>query len=125
MDPRNRSEIPKREAWLRIGRFAIPIFLGLILLSVLVIYLWPRVPRDPLEIAYEKIKEGMPTEEAIAIVSRLEEEPDLLDWEPGKHWWWGDTCILEIQTSEGRVIKKELVFWRETFFDRLRRWVGL
>src|SRR5262249_26533091 len=93
------------------------IFFGLILLLVVGICLWSRVPRDPLEIAFEKIEEGMPTEEAMAIVSRPEETDDLLYWEPGKHFWWGDTCALEIQTSDGRVIKKELFFLRETFFD--------
>jgi hypothetical protein len=125
MDASNRLEIPKRAAWLRIGRVAIPMFLGLVFLLVLGIYIRSSVPRDPLEIAYEKIEEGMPTEEAMAIVSRPEEVDDLLNWEPGKHWWWGDdACALEIQTSDGRVIKKELFFFRETFFDRLRRWVG-
>ena len=123
MDASNRLEIPKREAWLRIGRFAIPTFLGMVILLVIGIYIWSIVPRDPLEIAYEKIEEGMPTEEALAIVSRPE-ELDLFDWEPGKHWWLGNKCALEIQTSEGRVIRKELFFLRETFFDRLRRWVG-
>jgi hypothetical protein len=80
MDTSNKLETPKREAWLTIGRYAIPILLGLVVLSVLGIYLWPRPSRHPLEIACEKIEEGMLNEDAIDIVGR---PPDHTGTAPG------------------------------------------
>src|SRR5262245_55421098 len=72
MDTGNRLETPKREAWLRTGRYAIPVFFGLVIFLVLGIYSWTRESRDPLEIAHEKIEEGMSTQEALAIVERID-----------------------------------------------------
>jgi hypothetical protein len=51
-------------------RFVILILFGFLCLLLLGFYLWSRVRPDPLEVAFEKIEDGMPTTEAKAIVGR-------------------------------------------------------
>jgi hypothetical protein len=129
MDATNNLEIPKREAWLRIGRFAIPVFLGFVVLSVLGIYLWPREARDPLKTAYEKIEEGMSAQEVREIVERIDVPAGTITTEE-----YGSSIIifdsdqgkLIIISSDGLVEKKEYHdFTGKSLFHRVRRWLGL
>jgi len=132
MDAIKRLEISKREAWLRIGRYALPIFLVVAIPLVLGIFLWSSVPRDPLKTACEKIEYGMLSKEVQEIVGHTKVSS-----------WWSSRREMDgvgmmvfdsdqgelmiIQTSDGRVAKKEYREFRrrETFFARLRRWVGI
>jgi hypothetical protein len=131
MDASNKLETPKREAWLRIGRFALPIFLGMVVLLGLGIYLLTR--EDPLKTAYEKIEKGMSTQEALQIVGRPEdliiattpEFQNVVFVMPQQHVWLNENFELEILTKDDRVVLKELYTVGEPFFDRLRGWLGL
>jgi hypothetical protein len=130
MDAINRLGIPKREEWLRIGRYAIPILLGLVILLVLGIFLWSSVPRDPLEIASEKIERGMSTNEAREIVERLDVPAGTIrgrEHDPNIMIFHSDQGLLLIHSMDDQVIKKTYNsgFRRKSFFDRLRRWLGL
>ena len=128
MNATNSPEIPTREAWLRILRYATPIFLGMVILLGLGIYIWSK-GRDPLEIASEKIEVGMPTQEALEIVWRLDvpagtigrgkrdQEPPIL--------FQSDQGLLALESMNDRVVKKEYAeFHYESSFVRLRRWLG-
>ena len=127
MDASNRLETPKRKAWLRIGRFAIPIFVGLVILLGLGIHVWSR-GRDPLEIANAEIVEGISTKEARGIVGRLDvpagtimrwqDDADIMVFNSGQGH-------LVIEARDGCVTKKTYnKFGRVTFRNRLRRWLG-
>jgi hypothetical protein len=130
MDARDRLEIPERETWLRIGRFAMPVFIGLVVLLGLGIYILSSVPRDPLEIACEKIVEGMSTEEAIAIIGRPRDDahfwPDIGRRPITHEIWDGKIGRLEISSCDERVVYKRFQPYRmsPTPWQRIRRWLG-
>src|SRR5262245_9222564 len=129
MEASNRLERPKREAWLRISRFATPIFLGLVILLVPGIYFWTRESRDPLEIAHEKIEEGMTTEEALAIVGRIDVPAGTIrkmDEGSMAISFSSERGVLGIRAKDGLVVGKSYYLRpRNSFFGRLRRLVGL
>jgi hypothetical protein len=130
MDASNRLEIPKQEAWLRIGRLAIPIFVGLVVLLVFSIYSWTRDSQDPLKTAYERIEEGMPTQEARKIVEGIDVPAGTItgteEFGPRIIMFEGDKGKLIVFSSDGLVEKMEYRdYTRQSLFHRLRRWVGL
>jgi len=102
------------------------------LLGAVLLALYLRLPQHPLAVACDRINEGMPTEEAIAIVGR---PPDSggTEWHVSKRdprglqfsEWFGEDCKLKICSWEGRVDSKEYVSFHESFFGRCRRWLGL
>src|SRR6516165_2082055 len=129
MDASNKLEIPKREAWLRIRRYAVPIFIGLVILLVLGTYFWTRESRDPLELACEEIEEGMAIHEALGVVKRTAVPPWTIsrteirrtEDDPGMMIVYSDKGRLKIiHSGDGLVVKKGYrEFHRESFFDRL------
>jgi hypothetical protein len=113
---------------------------GLLTLLASALYLWSSRPqRDPLAVAYEKIEEGMLTNEAIAIVGR-EGDSGGFTWDINgdpremtfDEWFGFDDshelmCKLEIRSRDGRVVKKNLESYRKTesAWERIRRWLGI
>src|SRR5262249_47439092 len=84
--------------------------------------------RDPLEIAYERIEEGMPTTEARAIVGRPETTGGFTGQGTFYEWFGFDDkhelrCKLTICSVDDRVVEKNYKSYRGTLRDRLRRCV--
>lgn len=94
--------------------------------------LWVAAPQDPLAVACDQIKEGMLTEDAVAIVGRPRDSGGT-EWHVSKgdprglefHEWFGKDCKLHVCSWQGRVVSKEYVSWRQGIVDRLRRRLGL
>jgi hypothetical protein len=111
--------------------------IGLIALLMIGLFVFGRYefvrmtrPRHPLEIACEKILEGMSTEEAIAIVGRAPDDSPVSS--PGGSMdfavWYDDghESYLEVVCSDGRITLKHFISNREepeTLMHRLRRWL--
>src|SRR5262249_21975152 len=105
---------------------------GVVILLGLGAYFTYRASRDPLGIAYEKIEEGMPTQEARTIVER--NSPAGSIWESPYHLeapgpelliYRSDQGELIINSMNDRVVEtKYIERYRVSVFDRLRRWLG-